>query len=221
MAKNHDYIPKNDDDLLAFAKNFYAYALANYARWQIPSSQPYLEAPIAAFESALAVFKGPNHGKIDTLTKNETKKTLDSALRTYIQGFIARNPAVTDEDRERMGLPLRDTIPTHHPAPEVKPVAEAVPSGKGRHTVTALNPQTGSKQKPPVVKGVAFAHRVRGPEEAPAKAEDMPSVFQTAAVKDFQWGAEVYGKVVDYACAYENDGGKRGPWSDVSSVIIA
>jgi hypothetical protein len=48
----------------------------------------------------------------------------------------------------------------------------------------------------------------------------MPSEFQTGAVKDFQWGEEDYGKVVDYACAYENEGGKRGPWSDVASLII-
>ena len=216
----HDYIPKNDDELLVFAENLYTYALANYTRWQVPSPQSFLEAPVAAYKTALTVYQNPNHGKIDTLNKNETKKTLDSALRTYIQGFIARNPAVTDEDRERMGLPLRDTTPSPHPEPDVKPVAEAVPSGKGRHTVTALNPQTGNKQKPPLVKGVAFAHRVRGPEEAPARAEDMPSVYQTGAVKDFQWGAEVYGKTVDYACAYENEGGKRGPWSDVASLIV-
>ena len=216
----HDYIPKNDDELLVFTENLYAYALANYTRWQVPSPQSFLEAPVAAYKTALTVYQNPNHGKIDTLNKNETKKALDSALRTYIQGFIARNPAVTDEDRERMELPLRDTIPSPHPAPDVKPVAEAVPSGKGRHTVTALNPQTGNKKKPPLVKGVAFAHRVRGPEEAPAKAEDMPSVYQTAAVKDFQWGAEVYGKAVDYACVYENEGGKRGPWSDVVSLIV-
>jgi hypothetical protein len=53
-----------------------------------------------------------------------------------------------------------------------------------------------------------------------AKAEDMPSVYQTAAVKNFQWDAEVYGKAVDYLCAYENEGGKRGPWSDVASLIV-
>jgi hypothetical protein len=216
----HDYIPKNDDELLVFTENLYAYALANYTRWQVPSPQSFLEAPIAAYKTALTAYQDPNHGKIDTLNKNETKKTLDSALRTYIQGFTARNPAVTDEDRERMGLPLRDTTPTHHPEPDVKPVAEAAPSGKGRHTVTALNPQTGNKKKPPLVKGVAFAHRVRSAEEKPAAAEDMPSVFQTATVKNFQWGAEVYGKAVDYACAYENKGGKRGPWSDVASLIV-
>ena len=220
MPQNHDYIPWKDAELPAFVENFYAYALANFARWQIPGPQTFLEAPIAAYKAALSAYQDPNHGKIDTLNKNETKKTLDSALRTYIQGFIARNPLVTDEDRERMGLPLRDTTPTEHPAPDVKPVAEAVPSGKGRHTVTALNPQTGNKKKPPLVKGAAFAHRIRGHEEKPAKAEEMPSVFQTGTVKNFQWDEEQYGKAVDYACAYENEGGKRGPWSDVASLII-
>jgi hypothetical protein len=217
----HDYLPKNDDELLVFADNFYAYASVNYTRWQVPGPQAFLDAPIAAYRSALAAYQDPNHGKIDTLNKNETKKTLLSSLRTYIQGFIARNPEVTDEDRERMGLPLRDIIPTPHPAPEIKPEAEAVPSGKGRHTVTALNPRTGTKKKPPLVKGVAFAHRVRGMEEPKAKAEEMPSVFQTGAVKNFQWDEEMYGKVVDYACVYENEDGKRGPWSDVASLIVS
>ncbi|MDR1410581.1 MAG: hypothetical protein LBI91_00070, partial [Spirochaetaceae bacterium] len=129
MAKNHDYIPGSEDDLLAFAKNLYAYALGNYERWQVPGPKPFLEDPITAFESALIVFRDPNHGKIDTLNKNERKKALISALRTYIQGFIMRNPEVTDMDRERMALPLRDIIPTPHPAPDVKPEAEAVPSG--------------------------------------------------------------------------------------------
>jgi hypothetical protein len=49
----------------------------------------------------------------------------------------------------------------------------------------------------------------------------MPSVSQAAAVKKFQWLEADYGKVVDYAAAYENEGRQRGPWSDVASVIIA
>jgi hypothetical protein len=58
-------------------------------------------------------------------------------------------------------------------------------------------------------------------DEPKAKAEEMPSVFQTGAVRDFQWGEDMYGKVVDYACVYENEDGKRGPWSDVTSLIVS
>jgi ABC-type glycerol-3-phosphate transport system substrate-binding protein len=91
---------------LTFAKNFYAYALANYARWSVPSPQTMLETAITAFESALAAFANPNRGKVDTLNKNEAKAALTHALRAYAQGFVARNPAVTDEDKEQMSRPL-------------------------------------------------------------------------------------------------------------------
>jgi hypothetical protein len=120
----HDYLPSNDEELLIFADNLNTYAAANYSRWQIPGPQTFLDAPVAAYRTALAAFSDPNHGKIDTLNKKETKEALLSVLRIYIQGFIARNPAVTDEDRERMGLPLRDKTPTPTPKPEGVPEVE-------------------------------------------------------------------------------------------------
>jgi hypothetical protein len=96
-----------------------------------------------------------------------------------------------------------------------------VPSGKGKHTVRALNPQTGNYKRPNLVAGVAFAFRVRGAASPKSAAEDMPSEFQVKTARDFQWPEADYGKVCDYATVYENEGGKRGPWSDVVSVIIA
>ncbi|MDR0562663.1 MAG: hypothetical protein LBG73_08235 [Spirochaetaceae bacterium] len=221
MAQNHDYIPSNDSKLLTFAKNLYAYALAHYARWGVPGPQPMLDAPIAAFETGLTAFNNPNRGKVDTLNKNEAKSALTHALRGYVQGFIARNPAVTDEDKEKMSLPLHDGTPTRRPAPDIRPETEAEPSGKGAHTVTAINPHTRTKEKPPLVAGIAFACRVRKAEEPKPRAEDMPSEFQTGAVKAYQYPETDYGKVADYATAYENSTGKRGPWSNVISLLIS
>jgi len=40
-------------------------------------------------------------------------------------------------------------------------------------------------------------------------------------VKVFQYPEADYGKVADYATAYESGAGRRGPWSDVVSEIIA
>jgi hypothetical protein len=221
MPSKHDYVPSHDDDLLTFAKTFYAYAFAHYSQWAVPSPQNPLSGDIDAFESLLGAYKEPNHGKVDTLNKNEAKKTLTAALRTYIQGYVARNPTVTDGDREQMGLPLRDTTPTPHPVPGLKPDTEAEPWGKGRHRVTAVNPETGTKKKPALVKGVAFAHRVRNADAPKSRADDMPSEFQVGTERSFQWTEADYGRVADYATAYENEGGKRGQWSYVASVIIA
>jgi hypothetical protein len=49
----------------------------------------------------------------------------------------------------------------------------------------------------------------------------MPSEFQAGAVKVYQWAEDDYGKTADYAAAYENSAGKRGAWSNVTSLLIS
>jgi hypothetical protein len=223
---NHNYIPIIERELLLFAKNLYAYALAHFARWGVQGPQSVLEASIAVFETAFAAFQQPRHGtaeqmKLDFRAMNEAKDVLNHALRTYVQDCVARNPAVTDEDKKQMRLSLRGTTPTHHPAPDLRPETEAKPAGTGAHRVTAVNPHTQNKEKPPLVTGVAFARRVRGAEEPKSRAEDMPSEYQAGTSRTFQYAEADYGKVADYATAYENATGQRGPWSNVTSLLIS
>ncbi|MDR2480236.1 MAG: hypothetical protein LBD48_13135 [Treponema sp.] len=84
MPEYHDYIPKIEGSLLPFAKTLYAYALAHFAAWSVPSPQTVLEPPITAFETAFAAYQQPNHSKVDTLAKNEAKDALVHALRVYV-----------------------------------------------------------------------------------------------------------------------------------------
>jgi hypothetical protein len=84
-----------------------------------------------------------------------------------------------------------------------------------------VNPHTQSKDKPHLVSGVSYAKRVRRPEEPKSRAEDMPSDYQAGAVRVFQYTEDDYGKVADYATAYENASGQRGPWSNVISLLIS
>ncbi|MDR2899913.1 MAG: hypothetical protein LBV20_00130 [Treponema sp.] len=105
--------------------------------------------------------------------------------------------------------------------PDIKPEITVLPSGNGMHRITAINPQTQSRDKPDFVMTVAFAHRVRNPRESVLKAEDMPSQSQLNPLRMFQHKEEDYGAVADYAVAYENANGERGPWSNVVSLIIS
>jgi hypothetical protein len=151
-------------------------------------------------------------------------KAAFKALEAFMRDVKRRHffsPPLTDADWTALGLRGPDTTPTPHPTPALKPVCDAEPSGKGRHRVTVINPETGDRKKPALVKGVAFAHRVRDADSPKSRADDMPSEFQAGTERPFQWDEADYGRVADYAAAYENEGGKRGPWSDVVSVIIA
>ncbi|MDR2551989.1 MAG: hypothetical protein LBD31_02335 [Treponema sp.] len=162
------------------------------------------------------------HLPVETSLKNKAKQDAKALLRPFVNIYLREDqPAVTGADRVAMGIPNRDTIPTYHPVPAVRPETHAYPVGQGTHRVTVSNPQTGSFRRPSLVRGVAFAYRIRDLQDPKASPFDMPSVFQTKTVRDFHWSEADYGRVCDYAAAYENERGDRGPWSKVMSVIIA
>jgi hypothetical protein len=175
---------------------------------------------IGDFETARVDYQNnKTHGK--WLTKDEKKKAMDAAVRAFANSSIRFNGKMTAEEKEYLGIRLRDTIATPVPAPTLQPVTVAVPSGSRKHTVTAINPETHNKKRPPFVKGVAFAHKLRQPDEPKAVAKEMPSVFRKDTVIDFTWEEADIGKVADYATAYENEGTERGNWSNVVSVLVA
>jgi hypothetical protein len=100
---NNEYlIPGRDDTFLEWAKDFYAYALAHYGNWRIPSPQLTLEAPLAAFEAAYAKCQSPNRGKVDVREKNKARETLKKAYFDYCEANFRDNPQVTDADRKSM-----------------------------------------------------------------------------------------------------------------------
>jgi hypothetical protein len=157
---------------------------------------------------------------MDTQKKTTTKNDLTSALRTYVQGYLIRNPEVTDDDKVEMALPLRDKVPSAPPVPSVRPQIHASSTGIGGHRVGVLNSVTGKSAKPEAVISIAFASRKRRADEPVSRAADMPSKSQTKALKNFSYEESEYGMVVDYAAAYENSKRERGPWSEVVSLMI-
>jgi hypothetical protein len=179
-----------------------------------------------AFTAALDVWKvayaacDVPHLPTVTEAKNAAKANLKDALNMLIEHGLCSYPR-TKEDVLAMGFALRDPNRTPHPMPEIKPDLEAVPSGSARHTVTAINPLTHLAKRPPLVKGVVFAFKLRLPNEPKAEAADMPSVFQAETTKNFQWKESDIGKVADYAVAYETEGYVRGTWSNVGTLTVA
>jgi hypothetical protein len=217
-----DYLSLDDADFDVFFQNLINYVdaktIGTPPAWShIPPEE------VEALKDAFSRWHEPYlktlvpHTPVDTRAKNEAKDAAKKVIRPFVNRFLREDwDVVTDMDRDAMGVPTRDKIPTTHPEPAVKPEIDAAPSGQGKHTITAINPRTQNKKKPARVKGVAFAHKLRSVDEPKARAEDMPSAFQASTVRNFQWPEEDYGKVADYAVAYENGGGERGPWSDVA-----
>jgi hypothetical protein len=214
----------------AAALDSLATSVLKYAMVPIEMGKPHwADVPAAswtAFQDAYTAWT-PAYAacKVAHLPKDtEAKNLAETALRDALSDLLDRGfllPPRTAEDVVAMGFALRDTTHTAHPVPSLKPETLAEPTGKEKHTVTAIHPVEKTKKKPPLVKGVAFASRIRTAGEPPATTDTMPSVFQTGTSRAFQWNEADHGKVADYATAYENDSGDRGPWSDVVSALIA
>jgi hypothetical protein len=223
MAHYDDWIPGREQDLVDLMAKWNTW-LGDAAKqtafgWDTAECA-LVVSKIGAFLAAREAYEADKSPE-KRLDKDEAKAAAVAAMRGFANTSVRFNTKMTEADKMVLGIRPKDATSTAHPVPAVKPDLDAEPSGKGKHTVTAINPQTQSKKKPLLVKGVAFACKVRLPAEPKADPKDMPSLFQAAAVKNFQWPEADYGKVADYAAAYENEGGKRGPWSGVASVIIA
>ena len=154
-----------------------------------------------------------------TEVKNEDKEALTTTARAAIR-IIQNNPAVTDEQRLLMGLPVRDTTRTRVPAPTTKPVVEIK---TGQHFQQVLHwrdeAQPKSKAKPAGVRGAQIWMWVGA--NVPADPADFRWLALDSATPYLHiHDAGDAGKLAYYALRWENTHGETGPWSDVVSATV-
>ncbi|MDR2798716.1 MAG: hypothetical protein LBB80_10280 [Treponema sp.] len=130
-----DFFPTREAELLEWFKNFSATLAKN-----IPADMASgLTAKASAYERIYEKAKGENSTKALILKKNEKQDALKSGLRNIKNKYIDYNDRVTDPDRERLGLPVRDRIPTSKPKPVSRLTLEVLPINNRQHTTTAIN----------------------------------------------------------------------------------
>ncbi|MDR1865090.1 MAG: hypothetical protein LBR08_05900 [Bacteroidales bacterium] len=221
MSTRKNYLPANILAFLKFVRNLIRYAQLNYMRWEIPQqSVTELQLPMDALEAAAEVSEDAATRTSAAIKKrNEARTALENVLRPFIQGKLIHNKLVTDDDLTAMALPVHDSKPTHHPAPHSRPAIEVKATNNRQHTVSALNQQTGKKNKPADAYGVRYCREIH--DTPPLKASDLRySVFSRKTTHVTDYDEEDRGKTAYYAACYENSKGEAGPYSDIISAII-
>ena len=221
------YIPRGDTEIAEFAKNLYNYTLSRHAGWSVPHPKDWIKIPLDEYECCLGKMQNPNRGRIDIQNKNERKMNLEKALRTYIQGFIARNPLVNNEHRAQMNLPVSSAnyssigIPTDQ--------VEADLAFPGIHLVELVNIRTvgkpggdpradyGVRIHYGIIDAVNNKYRI---SEQPKTGDDLPySVFTRRKKFRFDFDGE-RGKAICFCLRYENSKGQAGPFSAIIEAIV-
>lgn len=218
-----DYIPIKIAEYRRFSDHFVEVVSQKASLWGIPdTAKAKLTDGHAEWTQAQDEANNPETRTSITIEKAQRLRKEDTAhIRWMVNTYINPNALGTIMTEDRVDLELRvfGKTPIRRPAPVSRPDAEVVPSGKFRHTVTALNSATAKKEKPSDAYGVRFAWQVGG--APPASPADLPkSKFSRKPQTDFSWEPNDQGKPVHYAVCYENPRGTPGPWSAVVSTIV-
>lgn len=218
-----DYIPAPDDEFDTYATTkFGPDANTNQVALDIAADD------LAALNGALVQwgYAWPGFTNAETAFRAATeekdmrRKVLDAAIRT-IAGKVQANKAVTDAQKESLGITVRKTTRTPAPVPSTTPSIQRIDTSTRSilrlFIVDATTPET--RAKPAGVQGCEIREQIGG--TAPVD----PGAMQFLAIEtrmpyraDFE--ATDVGKTAYFALRWLNTRGVPGPWSAIFNAVI-
>ncbi|MDR1347329.1 MAG: hypothetical protein LBJ63_02710 [Prevotellaceae bacterium] len=134
---NTDFIPTKDSAFAEWLQTVVAYLNAHATGWQIPAGTvTELTALQSDFASKFETAEHPaTRTSVVMLAKTEARKAAEAKIREVLKAYVTYNPAVTDEDRKSMGLPIHKTTRTPSPVATDAPDTDIDTSVIGRVTI--------------------------------------------------------------------------------------
>ena len=142
-------------------------------------------------------------------------------LRKFIQRYLYVDDPVTDLDRDNMGLPNRDVVPTPH-----ETVNEHVALTHRPHADLELLfefrvEETGKRAVPQGYNGaVLYTRPLEEGEPVPGRAEIGESRLVTRAYHIERFDSRLKGRRVAVTAAWENERGIEGQRCEVQAVTV-
>jgi hypothetical protein len=174
-----------------------------------------------AFVAAFLDWVNPaERTKDKSATLKLTEKQFVAVFRALYTGYLKKNPLVTNVDLVDMGFPERHEgggTPSKPPTDYV----EASITLTGPANITVAYRVKGSKSfaKPANVHGMEMKWAIL--DHTPEGWDELVnSVFDTATPLIMTFEGEQRGKMLYFACRWENNIGQKGPWSEIYSIII-
>jgi hypothetical protein len=217
-----DYLPEQDRSFLQWVINFLSYLFPSLARFNFPNDKyQELVALRNDFSEKLDIAEAPaTRTKLTVQAKNTSRAALKKAVRQNVKEHLTYNSAVTDEDREGLGIPIHKSSHTPSPVAITYPDFD-IDSGTIRRLIIHFfdQGQKKSKAKPAGQHGAEIRWVI---SETPVVdvAELVHSSFDTRTPFTLEFQGHERGKTVYFCLCWENTRGEKGPWSEIQSAII-
>jgi hypothetical protein len=217
-----DWLPAREQDFVDLCE-----------KWKSETDDPLKVAAYGWDQTEVTTVSGKIKGFLDArgayeaddssakrLAKDGAREESEAAMRDFANTSIRFNKKMDDAAKARLGVFPKDTTPTRHPAPSVRPdIVVENTSNHFEHKIRALDPANGKAVKPEGVHGVRYAWQVGG--EKPASGEGLPKAkFSRNTDHDVTHTEADKGETAYYAVCYENSAGDAGPWSPIEEAVI-
>ncbi|MDR1347250.1 MAG: hypothetical protein LBJ63_02300 [Prevotellaceae bacterium] len=218
----HDFIPSNDGKFAAWLQLATDYLNSHATGWQIPAgTMTELTALQSDFASKYETAENPaTRTSVAILAKTEARKAVETKIREVLKAYVTYNPAVTDEDRRAMELPVHKTTRTPAPVATTYPDFD-VDSGTIRRLILNFYDRGQKKSKAKPLGQHCAEIRWALLDTPPASLKDLiNSSVDTHTPFTLEFDENERGKNVYFALCWENTRGEKGPWSEIQSAII-
>jgi len=217
-----DYLPKRDTELRDFSLNFstlISAAPATYGLTENDATQ--IAAAAQAFADKMELLQSPpTRTSPNVAAKDDARAQLVAVVRGYAM-HIKTNRAVSNEAKTALGLGVPDFQRTPIGQPQTHPIVTVVASGTRQHELRfadELTPDSG--RKPAGVTGLQLFCRISDtPPASPLSSDFMD--FVSRHIRKVNFLAEDVGKRAYYSARWQTATGLTGPWSVMSSRMIA
>jgi hypothetical protein len=178
-----------------------------------------LDARFAAWEAAYGPTLKPSCFRQE---RHEMKRVLRISkmyLRGFINAWLRYHPAVTSDDKAKMGVPVRSQVSSPIPVPPTRP--EFTIRVKDVRTLALVFRDQGSKSRarPYGVSGAVIRWAIL--DHAPADiGELVNAVLATRSPHVFVFNDEDRGKTVYFAMQWQNGKGQQGKPGEIQWAVV-
>lgn len=217
-----DWVPAKDEDLDAFCITFDTLITASPGTYALQASDATgFHTNRLAFTNALLLLNDPaTNTKPNVEAKDAAKANLKTNLRT-LAGLVQASPAVTNESRLALGLPVHTDTPAPIPPPGTFPLLAITKAGVLTHTLQYSDQDTPDSARKPAG---AIGMELRVEVSATAIVDQEEIEYFGLATRNpvlIEYGADDKGKQAYICGRWINAKGEKGPWSLISNYTVA
>lgn len=216
------YMPSADADFDLWQLNLTTKVVLSPGTYGLDTSYSAALSPMSAdFHTKLGI---ANTQSTRTPVSIASKDAARAALKSFIRvgvNIIQATPAVTNEAKEALNIPIHSNTPTPIPAPSTYPVIDATPSGPRLTQIKISDSATPDSRKKPsgAVAMALFAKASATPISDPEQLDFIGMMSRNALQQ--QWPVDDLNKTMYIAGVWITRTGKRGPWSSIAATGVA